>query len=178
MGAEPLDPLAELASFDAAAQELLRLCDGDPARLAAIVPLVSGWSALAHVAHVSLANELVLKNLASLQKGEGLLVQREATPNPEALRIIASGVLPPGAQSPRMVRPPSDLDHATARAWAAGVAELVPRFAAGTDPARLERLWIPHQVLGPLDFAQWARFGAMHTRHHLGIARAALAAGA
>lgn len=176
MAADHLDPLSELAAFDSAAQELLRLCDDDPARLGAVASAVSGWSALGHVAHVSLANELVLKNLASLQKGEGLLVQREATPNPEALRIVESGVLPSGAQSPRMVRPPADLDHATARAWAAGVADLVPRFAARVDPARLARLWIPHQILGPLDFAQWARFGAMHTRHHLAIARAVLAA--
>ena len=176
MGADLLDPLNELAAFDAAAQDLLRLCDGEPSLLGGVAPAVSGWSALAHVAHVSLANELVLKNLAAQQKGAGLLVQREATPNPEALRIVASGVLPSGAQSPRMVRPPSDLDHATARSWAAGVAELVPRFAAGVDPSKLARLWIPHQILGPLDFAQWARFGAMHTRHHLAIARAALAA--
>jgi hypothetical protein len=87
MAADHLDPLSELAAFDSAAQELLRLCDDDPARLGAVASAVSGWSALGHVAHVSLANELVLKNLASLQKGEGLLVQREATPNPEALRV-------------------------------------------------------------------------------------------
>jgi hypothetical protein len=66
MAADHLDPLSELAAFDSAAQELLRLCDDDPARLGAVASAVSGWSALGHVAHVSLANELVLKNLASL----------------------------------------------------------------------------------------------------------------
>jgi len=166
--------MQELDSFAQAAQELLTLFDNDAAQLATIRTEVSGWSALSHIAHVSLANELVLKNLASLRKGEGLLVQREATPNPEALRILASGALPSGAQSPRMVRPPSDLDLATTRAWAEGVVALIQPFAAQTDPTRLEVLWIPHQILGPLTFAQWARFGAMHTRHHHALAARAL----
>lgn len=172
----PLDAAQELDAFVSVAEELPRFLDGDAAALAATAAAVSGWSALAHVAHVSLANELVLKNLASLRKGSGLLVVQQAEPNPEALRILASGVLPRGAQSPRMVRPPADIDIATARSWAAGVVEQARAFAAQTAAEPPMTLWIPHQVLGPLTFAEWARFGAMHTRHHLAIAREVLAA--
>jgi hypothetical protein len=35
---------------------------------------------------------------------------------------------------------------------------------------------VPHQILGPLTAARWVRFAAMHTRHHLDIAREVLAA--
>lgn len=166
----------ELDAFVLVVQEVVDLLAGDPAALASVAASVSGWSALAHLAHVSLANELVLKNLASLHKGSGMLVLQQAQPDPEALRVLASGVLPRGAQSPRMVRPPADIDIDTGRAWAAGVVEQARAFAASRPAGALQPLWIPHQVLGPLTFAEWARFGAMHTRHHLGIAREVLAA--
>ena len=176
MQSDELEPKRELHSFAQAAQELLSLLDGEALALARVVPELSGWSALAHVGHVSLANELVIKNLTALRKGEGLLVMRDATPNPEALQILASGQLPSGAASPRMVRPPADLDHATTLSWAAGVVQLIQPFAEQTDPGALQRLWIPHQILGPLTFAQWARFGAMHTRHHHALALRVLTA--
>lgn len=176
MQAHELEPGQELHSFLQAAQELLGLLDHEGAALARVMPEVSGWSALAHAGHVSLANELVIKNLTALRKGEGLLVMREATPNPEALRILASGQLPSGAASPRMVRPPADLDHPTTQAWAAGVVQLLKPFIEQTDLGALQKLWIPHQILGPLTFAEWARFGAMHTRHHHALALRVLTA--
>jgi hypothetical protein len=172
------DAALELESFAAAADDVVRLLALDASTLAARRPVVSGWSALEHASHVTLANELVLRNLANLARGAGMLVVAEATQDPRALAVLVSGSLPRGeARSPRMVVPPSDVDPASAREWATRFVEDLSAFRRGFD-ARAERprLFVPHQVLGPLDLAEWTRFGAVHTRHHLAIAREVLSA--
>lgn len=143
--------------------------------LRSAAPAVSAWDAEHHVAHVALANELVLRNLKSLAAGAGALVQQGGDPIPQAYELMASGVIPRGrAPAPRMVRPPERVDPALLRQWLdeaqAGYRALDPRSVVASE------LRIPHQLLGPLDAVQWLRFGAVHTRHHLVIAREALAA--
>jgi hypothetical protein len=136
---------------------------------------LSGWSAEEHIAHVTLANELVLRNLGNLLKGSGLLVMQGGDAAPGALELLQAGSLPRGqAQSPRMVRPPAPVDVPMLLDW---LREGRAGFAA-LDPARIASsgLKIPHQVLGPLDAPEWLRFAAVHTRHHLGIACEVLAA--
>ncbi len=171
------DVVAEIAAFAQAADLTVQLLDTDPARLARRVPSVSGWSPLEHAAHLTLANELVLKNLASLAKGSGMLVQKGATQVPEALAVLEAGALPRGARAPRMVVPPADVDLPTTREWAADFVRQLAAFRAGFDPAAAPAdLRIPHQILGALDLCEWARFGGVHARHHLAIAREVLAA--
>jgi len=167
-----------LDDYARAAEELDRLLAGDARVLAQRAPTVSGWSAIEHASHATLANELVLRNLVNLARGSGMLVVADATQDPRALAVLVAGKLPRGqVRSPRMVVPPSDIDVATAREWAARFVDEVTGFRRGFDP-RLERarLFVPHQTLGPLDLGQWARFGVVHTRHHVAIAREALAA--
>jgi hypothetical protein len=140
-----------------------------------VAPAVSGWSALHHIAHLALANELVLRNVHSLQLGAGMLVQRGGEPVPGALALLAAGAIPRGqAQSPRIVRPPQHVDRALLRGWLddarAGFDALAPATIAATE------FKVPHQILGPLDAPQWLRFAAVHTQHHLGIAREVLTA--
>ncbi|NOT32340.1 MAG: hypothetical protein HOP15_17980 [Planctomycetes bacterium] len=68
-----------------------------------------------------------------------------------------------------MVRPPERVQRELLRQWLAdGAAAL-----AALDPLDLapSELKIPHQLLGPLDAPQWARFGVVHTQHHLAIVR-------
>jgi hypothetical protein len=146
-----------------------------PPALRSPAPAVSAWDAEHHVAHVALANELVLRNLHSLAAGAGALVQRGGEPIPQAHELMASGAIPRGrAQSPRMVRPPERVDPALLRQWLdearAGYRALDPRAVVASE------FKIPHQLLGPLDAVQWLRFAAVHTRHHLVIAREVLAA--
>ena len=142
-----------------------------------VAPSVSGWSAEEHVAHVALANELSLRNVMNLVAREGVLIQPDGRPIPEGLQVLRAGVIPRGvARSPRMVTPPRAIDRALLSDWIrdnrrdlARVAELAPELASA--PGR-----IPHQLLGPLDALQWLRFAAVHTAHHVGIAREVLAA--
>jgi len=169
----PTQDLAELAHLQDELDSLLRL---EPAVAARVAPAVSGWSAEQHLAHVALANELVLRNLASLAAGKGVLLVHGAESNPQALAVLAGGTLPRGqARAPRIVRPPERIDRTLLAQWLAdartALARLDPRALPAGEPK------IPHQVLGPLDAPQWARFAVVHTRHHLAIAREVLAAG-
>lgn len=171
------DAAAELDEFQRGAEDVVRLLASDARPASARAPAVSGWSAVEHASHVTLANELVLRNLVNLARGTGLLVVADAAQDERALEILASGRLPRGqARSPRMVVPPTDVDLSTARDWADRFVLDLAGFRRGFD-ARAERarLFVPHQVLGPLDLAEWTRFGAVHTRHHLAIAREVLA---
>jgi hypothetical protein len=73
-----------------------------------------------------------------------------------------------------MVRPPERVQRELLLEWLADGR----RALAALDPATVVagELKIPHQLLGPLDAPQWARFAAVHTRHHLVIVREVLEA--
>jgi hypothetical protein len=138
-------------------------------------PEVSGWSPLEHVAHVSLANELIVRNLHSLGSGQGALVQLSGEPVAGTLEILQSGAIPRGrAQSPRMVRPPSRIDRALLEEWMAGAESGFEHFASQSELLEAASGRIPHQLLGPLTASQWVRFARIHTLHHLAIADALL----
>jgi len=139
-------------------------------------PEISGWSALEHVAHVALANELIVRNLHGLISGKGALVQPSGEPIAGALEILESGAIPRGlVQSPRMVRPPSRIDRALLAEWLVAGEAGFAHFET-TELVRLDAApgRVPHQLLGPLTAAQWVRFARIHTLHHLQIADAAL----
>jgi len=168
------DPAADLDALRVLQGELDELLALDPARLARAVPAVSAWSSEQHLAHIALANELILRNLKSLATGRGPFLVHGAESNPRALVLLAEGHLPRGqAAAPRMVRPPERVERALLEQWLAdgrtALAELDPRTLPPHEPK------IPHQLLGPLDAPQWARFAVVHTRHHLAIVREILA---
>jgi hypothetical protein len=166
----------DLQAYREAAHDVERLLGGEPALLERQIERISGWSPVQHAAHLTLANELVLKNVLSLVKGSGMLVVTEAAQIPRALQVLAGGTLPRGeAKSPRMVVPPIDVDVRVAREWAAKFTSDLEAQCASLDLERVPRCFIPHQLLGALDLAQWIRFGLVHTRHHLVIAREILA---
>jgi hypothetical protein len=64
--------------------------------------------------------------------------------------------------------PPDAVDRELLRQWLADARKELAALDASVVVAT--ELKIPHQLLGPLDAPQWARFGAVHTRHHLEIA--------
>ena len=167
---------ADLEAYHQAAREVERLLAGEPSLLERKVMQISGWSPVQHAAHLTLANELVLKNLSSLARGSGLLVVYEAAQVPRALEILRAGRLPRGeAQSPRMVVPPLGMEARVAREWATKFTADLDAWTATLALEGAPKGYVPHQLLGPLDLAQWARFGLVHTRHHLAIAREILA---
>lgn len=171
-------PATELARLREDYGAIARLLERSGDHLTRVVPPVSGWNAEQHLAHLALANELVCRNLKSLLKGSGALVQDEGEPPPEALAILQSGRFPRGAaQAPRMVRPPDVVRRDFLAEWLSSNRLDFEELSARTGEIEAAHKRIPHQVLGPLTATRWLRFAAMHTRHHLDIAREVLAAG-
>jgi hypothetical protein len=174
---EPARDLRDLAGLLDEIDGVLALA---PELLVTLAPATSGWTVEQHLAHVALANELVLRNLASLAAGRGALVVRGGEPDPAAQAVLVAGRIPRGAaRAPRMVRPPERVQRELLLEWLADGR----RALVALDPAAVvaSELKVPHQLLGPLDAPQWARFGVVHARHHLEIVReilAALSAGA
>ena len=170
-----LDPLADHARLGALQRTIDEWIERAGDQLARPAPAVSGWCAEQHLAHVALANELVLRNLKSLAAGKGALLVEGGEPLPFVPEMLAAGRLPRGkAQSPRMVRPPEKIERELMLQWLADA----KRELAAIDPRTIVtgKMRIPHQLLGPLDAPQWLRFGVVHTEHHLQIAREVLAA--
>lgn len=134
----------------------------------------SGWSALEHIFHLDLANEMSLKNAANLVADRGRLRCELQPLAPRALEVLRSGRIPSGAQAPRFATPPPEPDLEIVRGIHSDVCAQVEALAsAGALPSG--PLGIPHQLLGTLSAAQWLRFARMHTSHHLSILRAVLA---
>jgi hypothetical protein len=171
----PFDPLADHARLAALQLAIENWIERVGDLLGRNSAGVSGWSAEQHLAHVALANELVLRNLKSLVAGRGALVVEGGEPRAGVRELLEHGRLPRGAaQAPRMVRPPEVIERELLRQWLAdGRREL-----AALDPRTIVpgRLRVPHQLLGPLDAPEWMRFAVVHTAHHLAIAREVLLA--
>lgn len=170
-----IDPVRDLRTLHAFYDTIDQLIASHDPALALAVPASSGWSSEQHLAHVALANELVLRNLKSLVQGSGALVVRGSASNPQALALLEQGRLPRGqAQAPRMVRPPERVVRELLLQWLSeGRAELALLLP---ESLRANDLAVPHQLLGPLDAPHWARFAVVHTHHHLGIVLEILAA--
>ena len=169
------DPARELERLARLYELIERWLELHAEALPLAAPTVSAWSAEQHIAHLALANELIARNLKSLARKSGVLVVQGGEIAPAAQAVLASGVITRGlAQSPRMVRPPEAVERELMLQWlrdgARELAVLDPLTLGASDAK------IPHQLLGPLDAPQWARFAHIHTRHHLVIAREALLA--
>ncbi len=166
------DPERSLARLDAALARVERLVLLPERVLFRAHPAVSGWTLAQHLFHVSLANELSLKNALALADRSGALIRPCGAPRPEAEDVLRRGRIPRGvAQAPRFVRPPPNLTVATLRDFAAA-----SRRASELVRPRVHELaaapgCIPHQLLGDLDACTWLRFARLHTAHHLRILR-------
>lgn len=176
MDATSFDGPSELAALERLHAEIERLFALGESRLRLPAPAISAWAPLQHLAHLTLANELCVRNAQSLAKREGLLVQRGKSCDPQALDVLREGKLPRGrAQSPRIVVPPVDVELDFVRGWHRDNLEAIAALEASSHALVASECTIPHQMLGPLDLPAWLRFAAVHTRHHLAIASEALA---
>lgn len=167
---------AELSALRELYSEIDVLMARPPEELRRVVPAVSAWSAEKQLAHLALANELVARNLRSLLKGSGLFVVESGEPPQAALDVLIEGRFPRGrAAAPRIVRPPEDVQREYLVEWLAGNRSEFEAFSALLPELRAVTKKVPHQILGALSASQWLRFAAIHTRHHLEIARETLA---
>ena len=161
----------ELASLSRLAAQVTTLLALPEPRLLARDETRSGWSPAEHLFHLSFANEMSLKNAASLVAEKGMLIRPLTPLVPQAAEILRRGILPHGTEAPRFVRPPAVIDLPFLREIASEVSAATAKLAE--HPAALAEApnGIPHQALGVLSAEQWVRFARMHSVHHLRIVR-------
>ena len=160
----------DLAGLERLTRRVARALELPPERLLGAGP-GSGWSPAQHLFHLSLANELSLKNAESLVAEKGLLIRPRAELAPGVADVLRRGRLPRGAEAPRFVRPPAVVDLGLVGEIARGVRQSLTRLAGAAQRIADAPNGIPHQLLGVLSAAEWVRFARMHTAHHLAILR-------
>ena len=80
-----------LVTIASSPAEIDRLLAMPPRELRRAAAKVSAWTAEQQVAHVTLANELVIRNLHSLIKGSGMFVVDGGEAPEQALAVLAAG---------------------------------------------------------------------------------------
>jgi hypothetical protein len=141
----------------------------DPRRSDVRHPATSDWSCAQQAGHAAIAASGIARGIErTLADPEG---GRQEVAHPTAAALFTSGLFPRGvAKSPERIDPAGKTLAAMllvmepgAAAWA-GLSQRAEEIAA--CPGRF-----PHFLLGHLTSAEWVRFCAIHTAHHLGIAR-------
>ena len=162
------DLAADLRKIDqqwAALREILE----DPARALVRRPVASEWNVGEHAGHAAIAAFGIARGIErSLAVPER---DRDRPARAEAGAILRAGILPRGvAKASERIDPVGRnreemlaVVAPAATAWTS----LSARAGLISDcPARFE-----HFLLGHLTTAEWVRFCAMHTAHHLTIVR-------
>jgi len=160
---------AKLLAFHDRAERLLAL---PPAELFEPATAVSAWSVGAHLFHVSLSNELVLRNVVGIVDGKSPLLKPYEASDERGAAVLRRGRIARGTtEAPRMVRPPARIDPAIladlVRGNRATLDALEPRLGELEGAAGCIR----HQDLGDLTALEWLRFAHVHSLHHLAICR-------
>ena len=137
----------------------------------------SDWSPGQQLFHMTLANELSLKNVSNLIARKGMLIRPLEDLPPRALKVLRRGRFPAGAEAPRFVRAPDRVDLDLLRSIAGDVRTAHKVLVGRGDEIDAAPDGVPHQTIGVLSAAQWVRFARMHSAHHLRIARWLLRAG-
>ena len=167
-----IDPAQELEALARVLAECEQLCSQGPTTLEHRAPELSGWSVAQHLYHAALATGLSLRNVTSLVRDKGRLVQDEGQIGELAAKVLASETTERGvSEAPRMVTPPDDVNPEFLAMELDSVTKEVRRLAEDPEAIRKAPRWIPHQDLGPLDASAWTRFTHLHGKHHLDIVR-------
>ena len=131
-------------------------------------PTTSGWGLGEHAGHIAITTLGIAKGI------EGNLAQPERGRDQErggaAEAVLRVGTFPRGVTAPERIDPKGrsreELAALSLRAVDAWSALAARSAAIATCPARF-----PHFMLGHLSSAEWIRFCAIHTAHHLALIR-------
>jgi hypothetical protein len=141
----------------------------DPLRADTRHAPTSDWSCGQQAGHAALAAWGIARGIQrALAEPDR---DRDQTAHPTAAALLSSGLFPRGvAKASERIDPTGKslaemlaIAEPGATAWA-GLSKRAEALAG--CPARF-----PHFLLGHLTSAEWVRFCAIHTAHHLGIAR-------
>jgi len=139
----------------------------DPGRGRIRKPKVSEWSVAEHMHHAALVSGSIATAVRGLLRGRG----EDGPPAGELARsILEEGRIPRGVgKAPAVFRPD---EHPESRTIQAAVRKSRSRWEGllmQTDEIEACELRLPHHQLGLMTAAEWVRFAATHTDHHLRI---------
>lgn len=129
------------------------------------------WSIAQIVQHVAIGIDLVARSFREL--GDAEPMARQCKPHQRVLRHLTLGT----GQYPGTLRalphakpdPKPERDLVTAQ-FRMGVEQYREIDAEWPTERKAER-FVPHPVLGDLNFPEWVRFHFLHCRHHAGEIR-------
>lgn len=171
-----IDPVAEIEAISSILDAFDALIQQGPETTQRQDPSVSGWSVIQHLYHCALATGLSLRNVTSLVRGKGRLIQTEGELSERAREVLLSERTKRGeAEAPRMVTPPEEVDPSFLDMELKSNRSDLKRLGEESAQIAAAPRWIPHQLLGPFDALAWLRFTRLHAQHHLDIANDVLA---
>jgi hypothetical protein len=133
----------------------------------ASAPSISKWSSHQQLEHAALAALGIAGLIQRLNAGEGELTGRVSL---AGRAMLVAGRIPRGrGQAPESFLPSETPDPERP----ARIRQLVEKARAAlreAGPPVGRHRW-PHHHLGPMTAKQWLRFGTMHTRHHIHLAK-------
>jgi hypothetical protein len=124
------------------------------------------WSVAQLLHHVAVSTDAAVEALERHKDHAGR--ERRATPGQHLARHVLLGVgrFPPGRKAPRMTLPDERPDPELAKAQLRMAVQRLAALATELPVERQERLFVPHPVIGDLNFPEWIRFLYIHNRHH------------
>ena len=124
------------------------------------------WSVAQILHHVAVSTDAAVEALER-QKDQARS-QRRATPGQHLARHVLLGVgrFPPGRTAPHVALPDERPDPELSKAQLRMAVQRLTALAAELPADRQERLFVPHPVIGDLNFPEWIRFLYIHNRHH------------
>lgn len=168
-----------LPALERARAELDTALAGIPAHTRTRRPAPGRWSAaevIEHLARVESAIAQLLKGMAAEARARP---PAEETEPGSGLRIAGLAALRDRTrriESLPITRPTGSLDAEAARERLGASRDALLRLLAGLDDVPLERVRVPHYVLGPLNGYEWLGFIAAHEARHAGQLREIAAA--
>ncbi len=152
--------------------EARRLLELPEATIQSKVPSISAWSALVHLHHVALVNEIALAKIEEIlaEGNPGSTGSRGGLHPLGWLCIRILGFIPRGrGRAPEVViPPPGSTREAALCAIQARIAQTT-RLAPLSREIRAACGRRKHFVFGYLRASDWLRFAIIHTHHHLRI---------
>jgi hypothetical protein len=124
------------------------------------------WSLAQLLHHVAVSTDAAVEALERHEdRGRA---QRRATPRQHLMRHVFLGVgrFPPGRRMSRGGPPDDHPDPELAKAQLRMAVERLIALAGALSPAQQERLFVPHPVIGDLNFPEWVRYLYVQNRHH------------
>jgi|GEM_PF-729409 len=163
----PEDLMADLAKIEQQWSAIYR-CLEDPEVFSTRRLKVSWWSVGQHAGHLALSLDRIGREIEDMLAHPDKNAEQPA--GQIAVSLLDAGEIPRGrGRAPDFLRVPVNVTPDGVRRELDAARDRWRGLSARADAIAATPAKFPHFALGPLTSAQWTRFMAVHTAHHLRI---------